>query len=64
MSDSDKPAGPPGRGDRTIIRPNPGARRPAAPAVPSAPAPSAGGVSYPAPPAPGAPPSSEDWIST
>src|SRR4051794_5832238 len=64
MSDSDRPPGPPGRGDRTIIRPNPGARRPAAPSAPFAPAPSApSGGSYPAA-APGAPTSTEDWIST
>src|SRR3954469_23412511 len=64
MSDSDRPPGPPGRGDRTIIRPNPGARRPAVPSAPFAPAPSApSGGSYPAA-APGAPPSTEDRIST
>jgi type VI secretion system protein ImpK len=47
MSEKDPPPGPPGRGDRTIIRPNPGARRPAAPAAP----PSSGSaqVSYPTP---------------
>jgi type VI secretion system protein ImpK len=65
MSEGDKPSGPPGRGDRTIIRPNPGARRPAAPSAPSPPpASSAPGVSYPAQAAPGAPASTEDWIST
>jgi len=60
MSEKDPPPGPPGRGDRTIIRPNPGARRPAAPAAP----PSSGSaqVSYPRPgQAAGA---TEDWIST
>jgi len=60
MSEKDPPPGPPGRGDRTIIRPNPGARRPAAPAAP----PSSGSaqVSYPTPgQAAGA---TEDWIST
>ena len=34
MSENDPPSGPFGRGDRTIIRPNPGARRPAAPVAP------------------------------
>ena len=59
MSENDRPPGPPGRGDRTIIRPNPGARRPAAPAAaPSAPA----QVSYPAPGQP--PQGTEDWIAT
>src|ERR1044072_8223567 len=65
MSKNDNPPGPPGRGERTIIRPNPGARRPATPSMPSAPpASSAPGVSHPAPAAPGAPASTEDWIST
>ena len=63
MSDKDPPSGPFGRGDRTVIRPNPGARRPVAPAAPgSPPAPSASPqVSYP-----GATPtgSTEEWIST
>ena len=64
MSDKDPPSGPFGRGDRTVIRPNPGARRPVAPAAPaSPPAPSAATpqVSYP-----GATPtgSTEEWIST
>jgi type VI secretion system protein ImpK len=65
MSEKDQPPGP-GRGDRTIIRPNPGARRPATPAAPATPpgaAPPAQ-VSYPAPAAPGAPASGDDWIST
>jgi type VI secretion system protein ImpK len=63
MSDNDRPPGPPGRGDRTIIRPNPGARRPVASPPQSAPPPAgAPRVSYPA--APGAPASTEDWIST
>lgn len=63
MSDNDQP--PHGRGDRTIIRPNPGARRPIAPAAPAAPPASPGAqVSYPAPAVPGAPASSEDWIAT
>ena len=64
MSDKDPPSGPFGRGDRTIIRPNPGARRLVAPATPA---------STPAAPAvtpkvsyPGAIPtgSTEEWIST
>jgi type VI secretion system protein ImpK len=59
MSDKDPPSGPFGRGDRTVIRPNPGARRPVAPATP--PAPATPQVSYP-----GATPtgSTEEWIST
>jgi type VI secretion system protein ImpK len=67
MSDKDQPPGS-GRGERTIIRPNPGARRPVPPGAPPS---SAGGappqVSYPAPPAPGvagAPASTDEWIST
>jgi type VI secretion system protein ImpK len=62
MSDKDPPSGPFGRGDRTVIRPNPGARRPVAPATPaSPPAPATPQVSYP-----GAMPtgSTEEWIST
>src|SRR5882672_4833644 len=64
MSEKDPPSGPFGRGDRTVIRPNPGARRPVAPAAPASPqAPSAATpqVSYP-----GATPtgSTEEWIST
>ena len=63
MSEKDPPSGPFGRSDRTVIRPNPGARRPVAPAAPP-PAPPAAGtpqVSYP-----GATPtgSTEEWIST
>jgi type VI secretion system protein ImpK len=55
MSDKD----PPIRGDRTVIRPNPGARRPvAAPPKPVAPAPA---VSYPGATPTGA---TEEWIST
>jgi type VI secretion system protein ImpK len=60
MSENDRPPGPPGRGDRTIIRPNPGARRPAAPGTPAASAPPASQVSSPAPPSA----ATEDWIST
>ena len=60
MNDKISPAGTLSRGDRTVIRPNPGARRPAAPAAPPSP-PSAAQVSYPA----AAPASStEEWIST
>ena len=44
MSDSDNPFGF-GRGDRTVIRPNPAGRRPAPPSSPAPPA-------YPAPPDP------------
>ena len=60
MSENDRPPGPPGRGDRTIIRPNPGARRPAAPAAPGSFTPAQ--VSYPGPAQPA--PATEDWIST
>lgn len=49
MTDNDDPFG---RRDRTIIRPNPGGRRPVAPVVSNAPTPG------PAPPAGGAPPAS------
>jgi type VI secretion system protein ImpK len=64
MSDKDPPSGPLGRGDRTVIRPNPGARRPVAPAAPASPPPASSTtpqVSYP-----GAAPtgSTEEWIST
>jgi type VI secretion system protein ImpK len=52
MSDQDRPRNPFGRGERTIIRPNPGGRLPAAP---SAPAPSAPRPSPPPPSAPGRP---------
>ena len=61
MSDERSPVRPFGRGDRTIIRPNPGARRPAAPAAPAASARSGAQVSSPPPP-PAAP--TEDWLST
>ena len=60
MSDKDRPPNPFGRGDRTIIRPNPGGRLPQPPAAPSqppdwrqpypTPAPLAGQQQYPAPP--------------
>src|SRR6267154_2669262 len=64
MSDKDPPSGPFGRGDRTVIRPNPGARRPVAPATPAsqpvAPPPTPQ-VSYPSATPTG---STEEWIST
>ena len=60
MNEKDPPSGPFGRGDRTIIRPNPGARRPVAPSTPSAP-PGAPQVSYPTS---ATPPATEEWIST
>jgi type VI secretion system protein ImpK len=52
MSDKDQPFGAFGRGERTIIRPNPGARRP--PAAP--PQPPAAPPAYPVPPAAAPPP--------
>jgi type VI secretion system protein ImpK len=63
MSDGDPPFG---RGDRTIIRPNPGARRPVAPASPGAPVPPAPapGSAPSAPPPPGSEASAEAWIKT
>jgi type VI secretion system protein ImpK len=60
MSENDRPPGPPGRGDRTIIRPNPGARRSTAPVAPAASAPPASQVSSPTRSSAG----TEDWIST
>ena len=60
MSENARPPGPPGRSDRTIIRPNPGARRPAAPGAPAASASPASQASSPARP----PAATEDWIST
>src|SRR4051812_26625644 len=60
MSDKDPPSGPLGRGDRTVIRPNPGARRPVAPAAPPAPSVSPQ-VTYPGATRTG---STEEWIST
>jgi len=56
MSDQDRPRNPFGRGERTIIRPNPGGRLPAAPA-PSSPAPPA--PPYQGQPAPPAPPAGQ-----
>src|SRR5882762_1750126 len=60
MSEKDQ-GGSLGRGDRTVIRPNPGARRPVVALVAPAPPPSAAQVSYP-----GATPtgSTEEWIAT
>jgi type VI secretion system protein ImpK len=77
MSNSDNPFGGSRRGDRTIIRPNPAGRRPAAPApalpqapihqpppgpfTPSRPAAPAPSVSYPSPQSQ---PPSEDWVQS
>src|SRR3954470_5520332 len=67
MNEKDPPSGPLGRGDRTVIPPNPGARRPVAPAMPPAPvAPPASAdvpaqVTYPAATPTG---TTEEWIST
>jgi type VI secretion system protein ImpK len=68
MSDKDRPSDVWGRGERTIIRPNPGARRPTVPAEPPAPpepsaAPPQPAISYPAP-SPTAPAAQEEWIAT
>ncbi|HVV94242.1 MAG TPA: type VI secretion system protein TssL, long form [Hyphomicrobiales bacterium] len=52
MSDPGRPSDPFGRSDRTIIRPNPGGRRPDAPAQPAAPYPPAAPFPPPAAPAP------------
>lgn len=75
MSDKDRPGDIWGRSERTIIRPNPGARRPVPPAgTPQQPAPppQQPSVSYPVPPQaqPQAPaagdaaPQGEDWIQS
>src|SRR3954470_480470 len=67
MNEKDPPSGPLGRGDRTVIPPNPGARRPVAPAMPPAPvAPPASAdvpaqVTYPAATPTG---TTEEWIAT
>ena len=64
MSDKDRPDDIWGRNDRTIIRPNPGARRPVPPPAQSVP-PQPPPVSYPMPPqgqAAAAVSSNEDWI--
>lgn len=66
MSDKDRPSDVWGRSERTVIRPNPGARRPVAPpSSPKAPDPTAPpSVEYPSP-EPAAPsPTQEDWITT
>jgi type VI secretion system protein ImpK len=58
MSDKDPPSGPFGRGERTILRPNPGGRRPTpARSTPAPPPPS--GAEPAAPPA-----SADEWIAT
>jgi type VI secretion system protein ImpK len=78
MTDSDRPPGPFGRGERTIIRPNPGGRRPMPPLSPpatSTPPPAPGSSSAPeaaavqptATPVAPSPPASagdEEWIQT
>jgi len=71
MSDKDRPSDIWGRNERTIIRPNPGARRPVAPPPPAAPQQPQPGLSYPVPPPSPMPQSSipqpvaqEDWISS
>lgn len=78
MNDKPPPRGPFGPNERTIIRPNPGGRRPGAPAEPIGPAPAYTPPSQnyvppqptPAQPTPFAPPpapenpSPDDWIST
>jgi type VI secretion system protein ImpK len=66
MSDKDQPSDIWGRSERTIIRPNPGARRPVSPAPTPAPPPSPS-ISYPPPPSsPASAPtqSHEEWIAT
>ncbi len=60
MSGPDNPSDPFGRGDRTIIRPNPGGRRPAQPVPATAPA-AAPPPYYPPPPLPGGGAQPEDW---
>src|SRR5262245_46160661 len=56
MSDKDRPLNPFGRGDRTVIRPNPGGRIPQPPAAPpGAPSPGPGASPPPYAPVPGAP---------
>lgn len=71
MSDKDRPSDVWGRSERTIIRPNPGARRQAAPAQPPASPDSketaAPPVSYPTPTPPSSPAATaaqEAWIAT
>src|SRR5579884_248806 len=66
MSEKTPPADIWGRSERTVIRPNPGARRPTAPANPSPP--SQPSVSYPSPAAaaPAVTPAAtqDEWILT
>src|SRR5262249_25547013 len=64
MSDKDLPSSTMGRSDRTIIRPNPGARRRVAPvSAPAAAAPAAApAVPYPQAAAPSG--ATEEWIAT
>src|SRR5580704_4320652 len=75
MSDEDRPRNPFGRGDRTIIRPNPGGRLPTPPGAnplpgQSSPNPTPPALPTPAPPAPQhyapapATPTAEEWIQT
>jgi type VI secretion system protein ImpK len=67
MSEKDRPDDLWGRSERTIIRPNPGARRPVAPAAPqpSPATPASPSLSYPAPGAtPDSKPATEEWIAT
>lgn len=78
MSNSDNPFGGSGRGDRTIIRPNPAGRRPATPSAPPAQSPHPSPPPRPYPPPPSVTPASaasgyplppstqtsEDWVST
>jgi type VI secretion system protein ImpK len=71
MSDNDNPFGGSGRGDRTIIRPNPAGRRPAAPSAPAQPPPAAPPPRpFAQPPAPSAgyapraEAASEDWVQS
>jgi type VI secretion system protein ImpK len=69
MSNSDNPFGGSGRGDRTIIRPNPAGRRPAAPSTPPGQPPIVSPPPKPyqqparlAPAAPPPEPPNEDWV--
>jgi type VI secretion system protein ImpK len=75
MSDEDRPRNPFGRGDRTIIRPNPGGRLPTPPGAnptprPASPPPTPSAAPAPVPPAPApyapapATPVAEEWIHT
>jgi type VI secretion system protein ImpK len=68
MSDRDRPSDVWGRSERTVIRPNPGARRPVTPpSPPKTPDPAAPpSVEYPSPESAASTPSpsQEDWIAT